>query len=1319
MLKSHYFLGLKSVLLFLLAFQMSCGDKNSNQNFTNSKENSSEEATTPSVDKNLLPPNTIEAPPAIVPPLEPIVPVSLPEGPLFYPPPWIAPMPFFPGFSNGDDNHREKPFSELSIVKMAMPSFYSLAGQTINYTITVINSGTTFIKDINIHELNFNGNGLPPSFTCAENALEPGEQTICTATYITVQADVNASLTIVNTAEATGLSKHNKKVVSNESSASVKGPTIAPALTISKAVDPPSYTAAGQTITYTISVTNSGNTSITNIAINEIAFNGNGTAPTFICVATSLAAGASTTCTGSYQTVQADVDQSLTIANTAEATGLASNMATVTSNQSSATLSGPVAAPALTISKVANPLTYTAAGQTINYTISVTNSGNVTISSIAASDITFNGNGTAPTFTCLATILAPGASTTCTGTYQTVQADVDQSLTLVNTAVATGLAPNMSTVTSNQSSATVTGPVAAPALTINKTADPLSYTAAGQTISYTISVTNSGNVTISSIAASDLTFNGNGTAPTFTCMATSLAPGASTMCTGSYQTVQADVDASLTLENTAVATGLAPNTTTVTSNQSSATVTGPVAAPALTIGKTANPLSYTAAGQTISYTISVTNNGNVTISSIAASDLTFNGNGTAPTFTCMATSLAPGASTTCTGSYQTLQADVDASLTLENTAVATGLAPNMSTVTSNQSSATVAGPVAAPALTINKTANPLFYTAAGQSISYTISVTNSGNVTINSITASDIAFNGNGTAPTFTCLATTLAPGASTTCTGTYQTLQADVDQSLTLENTAVATGLAPNMSTVTSNQSSATVTGPVAAPALTIGKAANPLTYTAAGQTINYTISITNSGNVTISSIAASDIAFNGNGTAPTFSCLATTLAPGASTTCTGTYQTVQADVDQSLTLINTAVATGLAPNMSTVTSNQSSASVTGPAAAPALTINKAGIPSSYSAANQFITYRVTVNNSGNVTIHSIATSDIAFNGNGFLSSFSCLATTLAPGASTTCDAIYDTVQADVDQSLTLVNTAVTTGLAPNNATVTSNQSTAMVTGPAAAPALTIDKSADPTFYSTADQTISYSVFVLNSGNVTISSLGVSDTAFNGNGTAPTFTCISTSLAPGASTTCSGTYQTVQADVDADLTIVNTAEATGLAPDTSTVTSNQSTATVANLGPQRLVFVSSGNFDGNFGGIAGADAQCQTLAMAASLPGTYKAWISDSTSSPSTSFTQTGFFTLIDGTMIATSWADLTDGTIANPINRTDQNIVISNTFVRTNTLANGGNDSAFGACNNWTSNSPSDVASLGQSGATNSSWTTNSTGGCGFPLSIYCFEQ
>ena len=97
-----------------------------------------------------------------------------------------------------------------------------------------------------------------------------------------------------------------------------------------------------------------------------------------------------------------------------------------------------------------------------------------------------------------------------------------------------------------------------------------------------------------------------------------------------------------------------------------------------------------------------------------------------------------------------------------------------------------------------------------------------------------------------------------------------------------------------------------------------------------------------------------------------------------------------------------------------------------------------------------------------------------------------------------------------------------------------------------------------------------------------------------------------------------------------------------SSVTSQEASSTV---------FVTSTRYNGNLGGLAGADAICQERAEAAGLaPGIYLAWLSvdsGSAGTPLTRFVQSpGPYTLVDGTtIVANNWADLTDGFLAASI--------------------------------------------------------------------------
>ena len=75
------------------------------------------------------------------------------------------------------------------------------------------------------------------------------------------------------------------------------------------------------------------------------------------------------------------------------------------------------------------------------------------------------------------------------------------------------------------------------------------------------------------------------------------------------------------------------------------------------------------------------------------------------------------------------------------------------------------------------------------------------------------------------------------------------------------------------------------------------------AGDRIPYSFAVTNTGAITLRNVAVAD-----DRVAGTVTCPVTTLAPGASTTCTATYTITQADIDAG-SVVNTATVSGTTP--------------------------------------------------------------------------------------------------------------------------------------------------------------------------------------------------------------------------------------------------------------------------------------------------------------------------------------------------------------------------------------------------------------------------
>lgn len=153
-----------------------------------------------------------------------------------------------------------------------------------------------------------------------------------------------------------------------------------------------------------------------------------------------------------------------------------------------------------------------------------------------------------------------------------------------------------------------------------------------------------------------------------------------------------------------------------------------------------------------------------------------------------------------------------------------------------------------------------------------------------------------------------------------------------------------------------------------------------------------------------------------------------------------------------------------------------------------------------------------------------------------------------------------------------------------------------------------------------------------------------------------------------------------------------------------------------KIVFTTATAYTGNLGGIAGADAKCQAEADALNLPGTYYAWLSDDTTSPAERFNRDfGAYYLSDRTTkIADDWADLTDGTLDNPI---------GGPGVWTNVAADGSSNGHTNSCAGWTSDALFTYSgNVGDGTSQTSQWNIdpfNSPFACSGTASLYCFQQ
>ncbi len=538
------------------------------------------------------------------------------------------------------------------------------------------------------------------------------------------------------------------------------------------------------------------------------------------------------------------------------------------------TFTNEAEAPGLLLTKAASSASYDHVGQQIDYSYVLTNSGNVTL------DGPFTISDDKTTVSCPATAsLTPGDQITCTATYWITQADVDAG-SVTNAATGQGKF-HSDPVQSNQATASVTA-IGNPALQLTKGASPETYSKVGDTIAYSYVIKNTGNATLNG------PFTVTDDKVTVTCPAEStLAPNATLTCTGTYTIAQADLDAG-SVTNAAIAHAVFKGNT-INSTQAKATVNA-AGSPALSLTKSADPTTYSKVDDVVQYTYELRNTGNVTLSG------PFTVTDDRAIATCPANgSLAPGASIVCQASYKTSQADLNSGSVTNH---ATGKAMfDGKAVVSNQAQATIHA-VQSLVLMLTKSASPTTYSKAGDNIEYSYVIKNAGNVILSGpFTVSDDRAG-------VTCPATpvTLAPNETLTCSAGYKITQADMDSGSVTNRATASAKFGEN--TVTSNQATATVTG-VQGKAIVIDKAPDSQVV-AQGGTATFTITVTNTGNVTLAGVVVSD------SLTPSCSKTIGILAPGAtnSYTCTATVSSA---------FTNVATATGNPPAAPSISSSDS----------------------------------------------------------------------------------------------------------------------------------------------------------------------------------------------------------------------------------------------------------------------------------------------------------------------------------------------------------------------------------------------------------------
>ena len=619
--------------------------------------------------------------------------------------------------------------SDVKLTKTVTP-VQQYVGKDVFYTITVENTGNTILENVVVTDAMLEG-----SWTIA--SLNPGETAVVATVPYTIPEDhdITAVPNIVNTANVTATPQGEQTPVTDTDDANVK-PLAKPLrsdITIIKEVVGATERNPGDVVVYTILVENSGDTDYTDLVVKDELLGKQWTIG-------SLKAGESYIIPVTESVLELPLDTPAgEIVNTAELYDKTNELL----DEDDAVIE-VLPKPELTVIKSANVETVQP-GDSVVYTILVTNTGNTDLTNVVIEDkieggtwqlpatmptgfsgVKVNADGTVSVDKILATAEQPLQLTyTCT-----VPDDAKDGDRITNVVVA-----DSSETEPAHSDAIVE--VKLPSIEIVKTAAAPEIAAGGDADFY-ITVTNIGEVELTNVNVSDslpvIYEDEEYEADEVFAVIDKLLPEESKRFKVTY-VVPEDTEDGTEIINTAKA--VADNGA---NDEDSDTIEvfeplDPVVpTPDFTIRKVSN-VSAAKPGDTIEYSIVVANSGNVTLTNVKVIDslpVVYGGNTYQPgeVLTTIET-LEPGDSVVVDVQYVVPATEVAGTFIINKaTAEPEGVDP--------KSSECFVQTLAAdnPSYTISKVAN-VTTVAPGGTVSYTIVVTNTGNCPINDLTVYD------------------------------------------------------------------------------------------------------------------------------------------------------------------------------------------------------------------------------------------------------------------------------------------------------------------------------------------------------------------------------------------------------------------------------------------------------------------------------------------------------------------------------------------------------------------------------------------------------
>lgn len=687
---------------------------------------------------------------------------------------------------------------ETLTYSIALANIGNIAATNVVYT-DPIPSGTTFIPG------SVTVNGVTQAGANPANGISIGSIAANSTTTISFQVLV-PSIPQTNPILNSGTTTYqyvpvpNQPAVSGTDTTNIVSTQVNNAtVTMTKAVDK-SFADIGDTLTYTVSFTGTGNTNANNVIFTDVIPTGTTFVLNSLTIDGTTQVGANpangvnigsiptgTTKNVAFQVVVNTIPASNVVSNGSSASyqyTVNPSQSPVTKNISSNLVSTQINNANVTLTKSTNKQ-FATIGETISYTILITNSGNTAANNVQLTDPLPNG-----------TILNPGTVTlngvlqnvdslvalpigtipvgaTFTLSFQVTVINITAQNPIINNAFASYLYtvnPSLPPTSKTANSNSVTSTIRLANLHANKSVDK-TFAEVGDVLTYTFALTNDGNVAANNVLLSDSIANGTAFVPNSVIVNGVTQPGvtptsinigsinANTTITASFQVVITSIPNPNPISNSASISYnfiVDPNASPVSKNTTSTTTFTQVNDANVISAKTVNR-AFATVGDTLTYTVTLTNAGSVSADSPTFVDTNPDGtafipntflingvlqNNVDPNIGVPLPSIA--ANDSLTVSYQvtvtslpTQNPTLNSSSTQYSFILNPGDPPTIETSVSN----TVSTQINLANVLIVKEVD-LTIADVGQPITYTISLANLGNTTASNVIVTDIIPNG-------------------------------------------------------------------------------------------------------------------------------------------------------------------------------------------------------------------------------------------------------------------------------------------------------------------------------------------------------------------------------------------------------------------------------------------------------------------------------------------------------------------------------------------------------------------------------------------------